>query len=97
MLNQKTINRRKNVARRGALSGAFTVAQVGNRDGWKCHLCHQKVNRKLSGMAPKGPTIDHLVPVSGGGLDVLSNVRLAHRVCNVRRSTGGIVQLLLVG
>ena len=31
-------------------------------------------------------SIDHVVPISHGGLDAWHNVRLAHWICNVRRS-----------
>lgn len=91
-------NRRKSAKRRGARVGKpYRIAEIGDRDGWRCHLCHKAVDRMLPGMDPKGPTIDHLVPISRGGLDVRENVRLAHRSCNVKRRDGGSVQLLLMG
>lgn len=90
------VNRRKNTARRRTKAGRFSVFDVGDRDGWRCHLCRKAVNSALSGMHPRGPTIDHLVPVSLGGEDVLSNVSLAHRECNVRRGVNRApAQLLL--
>jgi 5-methylcytosine-specific restriction endonuclease McrA len=49
----------------------------------------------LPGTHNMGATIDHLVPVSAGGKDSLSNVRLAHRSCNCARGVGGSVQLML--
>jgi hypothetical protein len=93
-------NRRKNAQRRGAAKGVpYTLGQVAERDGYRCHLpdCGRKVNMALPGSHPMGPTIDHLIPISAGGLDCLTNVRLAHRACNCRRQCGGAVQLLLVG
>ena len=91
-------NRRKNAKRRGARVGLwFSLQQVGDRDGWRCHLCGRRVDKNLSGKDRLGPTIDHLVPISAGGMDVLENVRLAHRSCNITRGAGGSVQLLLVG
>jgi 5-methylcytosine-specific restriction endonuclease McrA len=33
-------------------------------------------------------TIDHIVPVWTGGTEALENLRLAHRICNMRR--GGV-------
>lgn len=90
-------NRRKNAKRRGAKVGVmFTLVEIGDRDGWRCHLCGKPVDSDRSGMDPAGPTIDHLIPVSQGGADIPENVRLAHRVCNVRRGAGGSVQLLLL-
>lgn len=91
------MNRRKNAKRRGARVGdRFTIEEIGDRDGWRCHLCRRRVDRRLSGTLPKGPTIDHLVPISAGGLDERANVALAHRECNLRRRHIGPAQLLLV-
>lgn len=91
------VNRRKNAKRRGARVGVkFTLQEIAERDGWKCHLCKGRVNRRLSGVADRGPTIDHLVPISAGGRDEPSNVALAHRICNVLRRDVGPAQLRLV-
>jgi 5-methylcytosine-specific restriction endonuclease McrA len=29
-----------------------------------------------------GGTVDHVIPISKGGLDVMENVKLAHWTCN---------------
>lgn len=89
--------RRKNRRRRGLTPGGYTLTEIGDRDGWRCHLCQKKVNRSLSGMDDDGPTIDHLNPVSAGGDDSRQNVALAHRSCNVKRSNTGPAQLRLIG
>jgi 5-methylcytosine-specific restriction endonuclease McrA len=73
------------------------LKMVGDRDGWRCHLCGGRVRSDLSGSQELGPTIDHLVPVSAGGRDELVNVALAHRRCNVARGNRGEVQLRLLG
>jgi len=89
--------RRKNTQRRGArkTGDRFTLAQIAERDGNRCHLCDRKVDMGLSGDHKHGPTIDHLVPISKGGADVESNVALAHRSCNCARGNRGVVQLRL--
>lgn len=90
--------RRKNRRRRMKTTpGSYTLAEIAKRDGCRCHLCGKRVNLDLSGMAKWGPTIDHLVPLSNGGLDVPGNVALAHRHCNVARGNRGEVQLKLMG
>ncbi|RLA43842.1 MAG: hypothetical protein DRQ97_12220 [Gammaproteobacteria bacterium] len=91
-------NRRKNNKRRGArYQKNYTLEQIAERDGWRCHICHRKVDPGIPRTQPRGATIDHLVPVSADGGDEPSNVALAHRSCNIRRSTGGTVQLRLAG
>lgn len=92
----RDINRRKNAKRRGAGAGDYTLKMLGDRDGWRCHLCGRKVREDLSGNDKWGPTPDHLVPVSAGGRDEFVNVALAHRHCNVARSNRGEVQLRLL-
>lgn len=83
-----THDARKSAARRGASAGArYTLADIGNRDRWRCHLCGHPVDSTLPGRHPMGPTRDHLVPVSAGGMDDPANVRLAHQRCNSMRGT----------
>lgn len=91
--------RRKNVARRGAalVGPPMSIERLGERDGWRCHLCTKRVNRTLTSPHPWSPTFDHLIPISAGGVDEPSNLALAHRRCNVSRGNRGSVQLLLIG
>ena len=98
---RKAAERRRNVKRRSVRdlrNDRYTLAEIAERDGWKCHLCDRKVPKvSPAHYHPKKASIDHLVPISDGGLDVRENVRLAHLHCNVVRKTGGEVQLLLIG
>jgi 5-methylcytosine-specific restriction endonuclease McrA len=71
--------------RRARLAGARVKERiehlvVAERDGWICHLCGDVVTRGTW-------SIDHLIPLSRGGDHSYANVRLAHRLCNVRRGT----------
>lgn len=91
-------NRAQNMRRRGAQQGEpYTLRMIVDRDGSSCHLCGKNVDLSLSGSLPKGPSIDHLVPISAGGADCFTNVALAHRICNTRRGADGPAQLRLVG
>ena len=71
------------------------MRDVGDRDGWKCHLCGKRVNPLIKNPDPKGPTIDHLIPIAAGGLDSFDNVALAHWSCNSARGARGLAQLRL--
>lgn len=91
-------NRRKNNKRRTTRVGVrYTLTEIGDRDGWKCHLCRKAVDKTLPGTAQMGPTIDHLIPISAGGEDSEPNVALAHRKCNCARGAKGAAQLRLTG
>lgn len=75
----------------------FTLREIAERDGWRCHICGKKVLDRPYRSRDSDPTMDHLIPQSEGGAHVRSNVALAHNRCNWERSIGGEVQLRLVG
>lgn len=54
---------------------------IFERDGWLCGICGEPVEASDA-------TLDHIVPISLGGADQPSNVRLAHSTCNSRRGDG---------
>lgn len=60
----------------------YTDREIFERDGWRCHLCGKPVNRKVKRTHPDGATIDHIVPISLGGVDEPANVATAHWHCN---------------
>lgn len=91
--------RRKNAVRRGASQSGITMSirELGDRDGWRCHLCRKKVDPTLKSPDPGSATFDHLIPISDHGDDSPENLALAHHICNSKRGARGVVQLLLVG
>lgn len=58
---------------------------VFERDEWMCHLCDTLIDRKLRGDAWMRATLDHVVPISRGGLHVYENVKAAHWRCNMEK------------
>ena len=74
-----------------------TLFALGERDGWRCHLCGGKVPNRDHKNRVLDPEIDHLVPVSAGGSHTWDNVALAHRRCNYERREVGPAQLRLLG
>lgn len=95
--------RRKTQKRRAQLAGdldaqAIDRDDIGERDGWRCGLCRRSVDRSLAYPDPKSASLDHIVPLSLGGLHVLTNVQIAHLECNVAKNNRAAdVQPLLVG
>lgn len=55
---------------------ARIVSELMYRDGLGCYLCGVR-------MKYKERTIDHVVPLSKGGKDVMENYALCHRECNL--------------
>ena len=74
------------VKRRGLMASAYvedvTVAQLIERDGKDCQLCHSPINFKVRHPEALAPVIDHAIPISLGGPHSLDNTQLAHSVCN---------------
>lgn len=51
--------------------------QLINRDGNICQICGKEI------LNMKDCTIDHIIPISKGGLTELNNCQLAHMKCNL--------------
>lgn len=75
-------------------SESYTLDEIARRDGFRCGLCHRRVDLTTPAPQPRSPSIDHVVPLSRGGDDTRANVQLAHRACNVRKNNRGEAQQL---
>ena len=84
--------RRDNYHRRrarmnGAPSGdPVMLAALIAMDNSTCHICRQPVDITLKYPDPMSRSIDHIIPISRGGLHEESNCGLAHLRCNVSKS-----------
>lgn len=63
----------------------YTLAQIAERDGFRCGICGRKVDMALKFPHPRSPSVDHIIPLSKGGDDTKANVRLAHWGENLMR------------
>lgn len=90
---------RRRAQKKATSSGApVLLAEIAERDGWRCHDCRKAVDPKLKWPDVMSASLDHLVPLSKGGVHDPANVRLAHVRCNsARGNRGGGEQLLLIG
>lgn len=80
-------NRKKSVKRQGAKTQATILHEViAERDNYVCHICGDLVDMSLPRRSHMGATLDHVIPIARGGLDCEDNVKLAHWICNVRKS-----------
>ena len=78
-------------ARKASVESEFyTDSLLLKTYGTKCHLCNTEINLE----APRttglegwelGLHIDHVIPLSAGGNDTISNVRPAHGKCNLSK------------
>lgn len=91
--------RRKRRARLAEVeSEPYTLAEIAERDGRRCGICGRKVDMDLKYPHSLSASIDHIVPLSLGGTDLRTNVRLAHLGENVARGNRcETEQMFLVG
>jgi hypothetical protein len=89
--------RRRRALKLGVPSEPYTLAEIAQRDRYRCGLCRKRVAMTQAVPHPKAPTIDHVVPMADGGDDTRANVQLAHFLCNSLKCTQGTQQLMLIG
>jgi 5-methylcytosine-specific restriction endonuclease McrA len=68
--------------RRGAFVETVTLVDLKRRDGDTCSLCGDAIEWDEPWPHPKSPSIDHVIPLSRGGIHAASNLKLAHLGCN---------------
>ena len=63
------------------------LEEVGERDGWRCWVCDEKVDPATSVNDARGPSVDSRMakPPKGGKPDFAGGERLAHRGCNTKK------------
>ncbi len=89
--------KKRKAIKRGANGGENVKADiVFVRDGWRCQLCGYKVRPDKRGTTHRlAPELDHIIPVSMGGLHTYANVQCACRECNARKGATAYGQLVL--
>lgn len=83
------IQRAAKVRRRARIKQTPVVpylrADIFERDGWMCQLCHEAIDRTAVSPDWLSASIDHIVPIALGGGDTPENVQASHRICNIRK------------
>lgn len=88
---QSTLKRRK-YYQDGDTS--ISIDKLIKQDGNSCYLCNYACDIDDYTVSEEGtiicgnnyPSIDHVIPLSKGGKHEWNNVKLAHRICNIRKS-----------
>ena len=87
-------NRHQRAVKAKAISERYTSSQVLALYGIACHICNEDVDLNAPKSARGGEgwelglQLDHVVPLSKGGSDVIENIRPSHAKCNlVKRAT----------
>ena len=90
--------RARRVARtKGLRYEGFSVQDIVREYGSTCYLCGIEVDVALRRGRDDSPVIEHVFPlcVEGTPGHVLSNVRMCHAICNARKSSLMVEDLIL--
>jgi len=87
------VSRRNKLVRKNRTNSRYklyTDLQVLELYGLNCHICLGPIDLNAPRRTGKpgwqnGLHIDHIVPISLGGLDTIQNVRPAHGLCNLNK------------
>jgi 5-methylcytosine-specific restriction endonuclease McrA len=85
---QRAAKSRRNAVERGCKEArSIDPIKVLERDGWRCQICGVSTPQTLRGTYNKrAPELDHVVPISKGGLHTWTNLQCACRECNGAKS-----------
>lgn len=78
----KTVKRQSKTTKPSRLAADQVLREYGD----KCHICNEEIDTQLPRTSRMGLTVDHVIPLSKGGSDELTNLRPAHWICNNRKS-----------
>jgi 5-methylcytosine-specific restriction endonuclease McrA len=90
--NEIKKSRKRRTLKMGGSHEEYSESLVIHTYGTICHICNKNIDMNASrrvgyGNWEYGLHIDHLVPISKGGDDCLSNVRPTHAICNIRKGS----------
>lgn len=64
----------------------FDPQEIFIRDGWSCQLCGKPILKSKMSPHPRSATLDHIIPLSKGGLHSRKNTQLACWACNIAKN-----------
>lgn len=82
------ISQRRRARKLEAPNDGHTIKDVLELYGSNCHICNEPIDLEAPRSTKKegwkkGLHIDHLIPLSRGGTNLLENVRPSHGICNL--------------
>ena len=75
----------RRLKRNGKMDYSINLHKLYKRDKGICKLCGKPVFYVDDIQSDEYPSIDHIIPISKGGLHQWDNVQLAHRGCNTEK------------
>jgi len=83
--------RRKRARDKGLPTVNFSTKDVLDLWGTDCHICNRAIDMQITRNCGElgwqdGLHLDHVIPLSKGGPNVISNVKPSHARCNIAKS-----------
>jgi len=69
------------------------LAALVDRDGYVCKICGHTIDPFLRHPNPYSLSIDHIIPLSGGGTHDLDNLQLSHLLCNLQKGGAQVIRV----
>lgn len=82
--NWKHLNARRARLRK-AFVESFDRVEIFERDGWICGICREPIDPAAAYPDPRSASLDHIIPVSRGGMHSRANAQASHLTCNVHK------------
>ena len=82
--------RKRRATMQNAPSEPYTVQNILDAHGTNCHICKEPIDLSAPRSVhkegyQKGLHLDHVIPLSKGGSDLIENVKPSHAQCNIRK------------
>lgn len=85
--NRHATELQRDSIKRGAFtSERFSRLEIFERDNWRCQHCRKKVSLIYARNDKRFPHLDHIIPLSLGGLHTKANVQCLCRYCNLSKN-----------
>lgn len=78
--------RRASIRRKAIVAEDIDLTWLKQRDTY-CYLCGEEMNYDLLWPHPLSKSIDHVIPLSKGGLHITDNVAYTHLRCNIKKGS----------
>ena len=84
--------RHRKMLKKSVFTEKYLVSQVIELYGSVCHICDRPIDLSATRIAgnlgwENGLHLDHVVPISKGGVDSIYNVRPSHAICNLKKGS----------
>jgi 5-methylcytosine-specific restriction endonuclease McrA len=88
---QKRKDRIKRARKKNVLSAPYLTKDVIDLWGVDCHICGLSIDMRITRRCgeigwEEGLHLDHVIPLSKNGPDIISNVKPSHARCNLEKS-----------